>query len=130
MTSEHLSAILAEKILGWRVAPARFLTGNRQWIPRWHFQPLTNLEDAFRLLETAASSYTLRASHHATFTAEVCIAGRTGRAAGKSKATTIALAVARAIGLDVPDGVLEVKSDDCASAYCRPHSAGVWLSAQ
>ena len=61
MTSEQLIAILVEKILGWRVAPARFLTGDRQWISRWRFQPLTNLDDAFRLLETAATSYTLRA---------------------------------------------------------------------
>jgi hypothetical protein len=108
-TSEQLIAILAEKILGWRVAPARFLTGNRQWISRWRFQPLTNLEDAFRLLETAASSYTLRASSGGMFTAEVSVASRTGRATGKSKAAIITVAVARAIGLDVPNGVLEVK---------------------
>jgi hypothetical protein len=109
MTTECLIAVLAEKIMGWRAAPARFLMANRQWIPRWRFQPLDNLEDAFRLLETAASSYTLHASSDATFIAEVRIANRTGRASGKSKATTITVAVARAIGLDVPDGLLEVK---------------------
>jgi hypothetical protein len=107
MTSEHLSAILAESILGWGVAPARFLIGNRQWIPRWRFQPFANLEDAFRLLETAASSYTLRAPSDGTFTAEVCVAGRTGSASGNSKATTITVAIARAIGLDAPDGASE-----------------------
>jgi hypothetical protein len=109
MTSDFLSAVLAEKILGWRAAPGRFLTGNRQWIPRWRFQPLARVEDAFRLLETAATSYTLRASSDATLSAEVCVASRTGRASGKSNATVITVAVARAIGLAVPDGVLEVK---------------------
>jgi hypothetical protein len=109
VSDDDLTAHLAERILGWRIAPNRFIQSGRKWIPRWRFQPFANLEDAFRLLDTAASSYTLRASSDATFTAEVCVASRNGRASGKSKATIITVAVARAIGLDVPDGGLEMK---------------------
>ncbi|SRR6266481_345284 len=101
MTAETLTALLAERVMKWSTAPDRFLMGKRRWIPRWRFQPLTSLEDAFRLLESAASSYTLYGSSDATFTAEVCAAGRTGSASGQSKATTITVAVARAIGIQV-----------------------------
>ena len=107
--SEHLTCVLAEKIMGWGIAPERFLMGKRQWIPRWRFQPLANLEDAFRLLEKAAASFTLTATADGDFTARVSLAGRTGSASGRSKATTITMAVARAIGLTVPDQVVGAK---------------------
>ena len=51
MTSEHLTAILAERVMGWTVGPDRFMMGNRGWMPRWRFQPAEKLDDAFRLLE-------------------------------------------------------------------------------
>jgi hypothetical protein len=105
VTSEQLIAILAEKILGWRVAPARFLTGNRQWIPRWRFTPLTSLEHAFQLLDRAASNYTLTAVAGGAFTAEVRVRGRMGKASGLSKAKTISLALAQALELELPDEV-------------------------
>jgi len=53
MTSDVVTARLAERVMGWSVAPDRYLIGNRSWIPRWRFQPLERLEDAFRLLEKA-----------------------------------------------------------------------------
>ena len=104
MTSERLTAVLAERVMAWKVAPDRFLMGGRRWIPRWRFQPLTNLADAFRLLEKAATSYTLTATPDATFTAHICVADRTGSASGKSPAATITVALARAvlIQLDLP----------------------------
>lgn len=106
MTSEHLTAILAQRVMGWGVAPDRFLMGCRRWLPRWRFQPLTNLKDAFRLLERAASTFTLTADTKGTFTARVRVGKNPpGSASGKSKATVISTAVARAIGLDVADRV-------------------------
>src|SRR5436853_200927 len=51
MTSECLTAIVAERVMGWTVAPDRFMTGKRRWMPRWRFQPLAKLDDAFGLLE-------------------------------------------------------------------------------
>jgi hypothetical protein len=54
MTGERLTAILAQRVMGWRVAPDRFLMGNRRWSPRWRFQPTERVKDAYRLLERAA----------------------------------------------------------------------------
>jgi hypothetical protein len=102
-----LTEELACQVMGWRATPDRFIKSGRSWIPKWRFAPFTRLEDAFRLLEASASSYTLRASSRGVFTAEVSVASRTGWASGQSKATIITVAVARAIGLDVPDGVVK-----------------------
>jgi hypothetical protein len=104
MTPERLTTLLAERVMGWGVGPDRFLMDKRRWIPRWRFQPLTNLEDAFRVLEKAASTFTLTATDDGTFTAKVRGGNnRTGSASGKSKATVISTAVARAVGLDLAD---------------------------
>jgi hypothetical protein len=101
VTNEHITAILAERVMGWDVAPDRFLIGGRRWLPRWRFQPLANLEDAFRLLDEAATKYTLTAAADGTFTARVWVADRSGSASGKSKAKTITVAIAEAIGIQV-----------------------------
>jgi hypothetical protein len=101
MTSEQLTAILAERVMGWGIAPDRFLLGGRRWVPSWRFQPLTNLDDAFRLLDRAATEYTLTGAGAGTFTVQVRVADRSGSASGKSKAKTITLAIASALGLDV-----------------------------
>ena len=106
MTSEHLTAVLAEKIMGWGVAPDRLLLGDRRWLPRWRFQPLTKLEHALQLVEKAATSYTLTVAEDGTFAAHVRIGERTGIASGEPKAMAITVAVARAIGLDVQDQVV------------------------
>ena len=105
MHDGRLTDELARCVMGWRALPERFLIGGRRWIPRWRFQPLTNLADAFRLLEKAATSYTLTATPDATFTAHICVADRTGSASGKSPAATITVAIAKAIGLrvDLPE---------------------------
>ena len=107
MAPDQLTAILAERVMLWGVAPGRFLLGARRWLPRWRFQPLVSLEDAFRLLDKIATDYTLTATADNTFTAVVYVADRIGSASGKSKATTITVVIARAIGLDVPDGASE-----------------------
>jgi hypothetical protein len=102
MTNDILSALLVEKILGWRIAPGRFLIGNRQWIPRWRFQPAERLEDAFRLLEEAApGEYSIRGDDKGIIHVQVRIGGSAGEARGISKALTITCAIAPAVGIEV-----------------------------
>jgi hypothetical protein len=104
MTGEALTAKLAERIMGWNVAPDRFLLGNRSWIPRWRFQPLERLEDAFRLLEKAQPEhYSMGLANSGCFCAEVRIGGRLGKARDNSKPRAITLAIARAVGLEEMD---------------------------
>ena len=106
MTDDRLTAILAQRVMGWGVGPARYLIGGRRWLPRWRFQPLTRIEDAFQVLEKAATTFKLTANADGTFTARVCVGkNRPGSASGESKATVISTAVARAIGLDLADRV-------------------------
>lgn len=106
MTRENLTSLLAERLMHWSVSPNRFLLGNRQWIPRWRFQPLSSLEDAFQLLDKSASAFTL-SSATGMFTAEVRVGQQVGTATGKNKAATITLAIARANGLDAPDDLAQ-----------------------
>jgi hypothetical protein len=106
VTSDQFAATLAERVMGWGVAPDRFLLGGRRWLPRWRFQPLTRIEDAFQVLEKAATTFTLTANADGTFAARVRVGkNRPGSASGISKATVISTAVGRAIGLDLADRV-------------------------
>lgn len=100
-SDERLRDALIFRILGWRQTPDRYIKANRSWIPRWRFTPLTNLQDAFDLLEIAASSYSLRVQVDGRFEAEVFVDGHVGRAFGEPKARTIAVALARALGIDI-----------------------------
>ena len=101
MTTEILTNLLAERILGWVAAPDRFLKGDRGWLPRWRFAPLANVDHAFMLLDKAAGAYTLSADKDGVFHAEVLIGDAVGKASGESKARVIALALASALGIDV-----------------------------
>jgi hypothetical protein len=100
VTSDQLTAALAERVMGWRVTPERFLKGDRRWAPRWQFQPFRRLEHALQLLDNANGQYTLTKAAGATFTAQVTIGCRVGSASGKSEAATISLALARSLGID------------------------------
>lgn len=102
MSDDRLTEKLAAQILGWKAAPGRFIKPGGGWTPRWKFAPLRRIEDAFELLDIAASTYTLTANKNGGFTTEVRVDGRMGQASGKSKARTITLALAQAIGLEVP----------------------------
>jgi hypothetical protein len=104
VTNEQLAAILAERILGWSVAPERFLLGKRQWINRSRFQPLNRIQDTFRLLQAAAGSFSLTKTAGGAFTATVQVGDRTGTASGPGAAATITCAIARAMGLDLEGG--------------------------
>lgn len=102
MTNEQLTAILAEHVMGWSVAPDRFLTGKRGWIPRWKFRPIECLTDAFRLLEAAKPrQYTLHYGENGLFTVRVQLGKAKGEARDLSKPRSISYAVARAAGLEV-----------------------------
>jgi hypothetical protein len=111
MTKDQIAAILAERVMGWSVGPDRFMIGGRRWLPRWRFQPATRIEDALRLLERSApQEYAMGAAESGGFWAKVRVAGITGEAHESSQAEAITIAVARAIGLAVPDGVPKVKT--------------------
>jgi hypothetical protein len=92
---------LARAVLNWRLAPDRFLTGNGSWLPRWRFNPLQSLDDAFRLLDhNAVIRYNISRTKD-KFHVEIESNGRVGTAAGASKPRTITLALARSLGLEV-----------------------------
>ena len=102
MTGDHLAAVLAERVMHWRVTPDRFLTGNRGWLPRWRFQPTKNPKDAFRLLEAVApQEYSVSTGPNGDFLVKVKIDGVTTQARDKSKPLAICRAVAAAVGATV-----------------------------
>ena len=103
MSSDRLTALLAERVMHWGVGPERFLLGKRQWIRRSQFQPMDRIQDAFRVLRKASNGYSLAKTPEGVFTATVQIGDRTGFAAGYAEAATISLAIARAIGVDGKD---------------------------
>src|SRR5438105_6133405 len=101
MTAEEFTSVIAERVLGWKVTPDRFIKSGRSWIPRWRFTPLTRLDHAFELLDRAASEYRVM-TIAGVFSAEVQVGNRTGKATGEPKAKTITLAIARALGIEAP----------------------------
>ena len=102
MSKDRLTALLAERVMGWSAAPDRFLVGNRRWISRWRFQPEQNLRDAFRLLEEAKPEhYSMGSEKGGVFWVRVEIAGVVGEARHASKPRAVTFAVARALGIDV-----------------------------
>lgn len=102
MTPDQLTAILAERVMGWRVGPDRFLMGKRRWLPRWRFQPAQHVEDAYRLLMQAdPQECTINRAADGRFWVKVRIAGTTGEARESHEARAITSAIARAIGIEV-----------------------------
>jgi hypothetical protein len=120
MTGEALTSLLAERVMGWRYTPGRFIKSGRAWIPSWRFSPLTSLEDAFLLLDTAAGAYTLVAQGAGAFQARVRVGLCTGRASDTSKARTITIALARALGIAVPDESTVADSPPVRQGQMRP----------
>jgi hypothetical protein len=101
---EHLTALLAQRVMRWGITPERFLLGGRAWMPRWHFKPTERLEDAFQLLEEAAPQrYTMGRNGQGLFWVRVRIGRTTGQARDRSKPRAITLAVARALKLQVDE---------------------------
>jgi len=98
MNTDQLTAIMAERVMGWKPAPDRFVKAGRSRIPRWRFQPLTDLADAFLVLDRVADHYALTRDGR-TFTVEVRSGSGSGTASGELLAKTIAVAIARSMGL-------------------------------
>ncbi|MGD0132585.1 MAG: hypothetical protein ABSE57_11090 [Bryobacteraceae bacterium] len=100
MTNDQLTAILAERVMRWSVGPDRFTMGGRRWLPLWRFQPVTRLEDAFRLLESVApEEFIMGAAESGGFWVKLRFAGTTVEARDPSKPRAITLAIARALGI-------------------------------
>ena len=100
-TDNALSATLAQRAMGRRAAPERLPKSGRTWTPRWRFQPLKNVIDAFTLLDDAKpSEYAVCSSGGNQIAARVRIGTLTGEAVGESRATVITNALARALGLE------------------------------
>ena len=104
MTNACLTDLLAVRVMGWTVGPARFMMGNRGWMSRWRFQPTEKIEDALRLLQEAApQDYSICGDGKGDLQVRVRVGACTGTATGGPMAMAITIAVARAMGLDVPD---------------------------
>jgi hypothetical protein len=101
VTNERLTEELARRVMGWRLAPGRFLRSGGSWTARWRFRPMFSTDDAFRLLDGAGADYTLTATAGGKFTAEVRVGDGIGAASGAQKAETITVALARALGLEI-----------------------------
>ena len=100
MTDERLTDELALRVMGWKVAPDRFVKSGRSWLPKWRFRPIVELADAFQLLDRAADHYTLKGDGR-TFNAVIQTSSGRGTASGESKPRVITLAIAKALGLEV-----------------------------
>jgi len=101
MTAELLTAELAVRVMGWRIAPGRFMMGGRGWKPAWRFQPVTRREDALDLLDTAQPmEYNITAERSGGFSVRVVVGGKVGSAQEPSAPRAITYAVARAVGLE------------------------------
>lgn len=97
-----MTALLAQRVMGWTVGPDRFMMGNRGWTPHWRFQPTQKLDDAFRLLEGASpEEYSISGDNKRNIRVRVRIRGATGEAHGTSKPLVITHAIARAVGVEV-----------------------------
>ena len=77
------------------------MTAKRSWIPRWKFNPLERIQDAFMLLDASRSKHYTIVKAKGSFKVEVECDGRIGKATGQSSAQTITIALARSLGLDV-----------------------------
>jgi hypothetical protein len=98
VTDNLLINRLAQEILQWRVAPGRFLTAGRGWVPRWKFNPLERIEDAFMLLERSGASQCVISRLGSTYRVAVERDGRLGRSNGRSIARTVTAALVDTFG--------------------------------
>ena len=101
MSNDQLTAVLAQRVMGWTVGPERFSMGNREWMPRWRFQPADKLDDAFRLLQEAApQAYSICGDDKGSIHVQVRINGAIGEARGTSVPGAVTYAIARAVGIE------------------------------
>jgi hypothetical protein len=102
MTSKQLTATITQRVMGWTVAPDRFMTGNRGWIPRSRFRPTERIQDAFKLLVAAApAEYDLGGAKGKPSWARIRIGTASAEASAPSLPLAICLAIAKALGIEV-----------------------------
>jgi hypothetical protein len=103
MTRESLTALLVQRLFGWKVRRNRFMTGDeREWIKRERFQPTSSLDAAYRLLGAAKPiDYKLGGSGSGPCWARVMLNGASGEASSDSLPLAICLAIAHALGIEV-----------------------------
>ena len=83
------------------------------------------LNDAFRLLDAVdAREYNISLERKGAFHVRVCMETGSGRATGEQLAATILIAVARAIGLDVPDPELVLLTNGSRGRASQRNSHG------
>ena len=105
MTRESLTAMLVERLFGWKARPDRFMTGDgREWLKRAAFEPTKSLDAAYRLLNAVKPiDYKLGGSSSGPCWARVRTAGGSGEATNDSMPLALCLAIAGALGLNVED---------------------------
>jgi hypothetical protein len=99
--NRDLNIELAEKVMGWRLAPDRYLTGGRSWKPHSQFRPTERINDSFTLLDAAGVQELILRPANQLWSAQVCVHGIVGKAQGVSRPEAISLAVAAAVGIAV-----------------------------
>ena len=105
MAPDNLTALLVKRVLHWSVAPDRFLTGNRGWVPRGRFRPTERIQDAFRLLLAAApAEYDMGGAKGKPSWVKVRIGTAPAEASAPSLPLAICLAIAQALGIEVGEG--------------------------
>ena len=102
LTADMLTALLVERVLGWRVGPDRYMMADRQWLKQERFQPTKSIDAACRLLIALRPiEYTFGGAGASDCWAKVRLKGMSGEAASPSLPLAICLAIARALGIDV-----------------------------
>jgi hypothetical protein len=94
VTNHEVAALLAKQM-----SVGCLLLGSRQWITMAHFQLFDRVQDAFRLIQKAASGFSVTKTPSGVFTAIVQVGDRAGTACGRAEAAAISLVTARAIGV-------------------------------
>jgi hypothetical protein len=97
---DRLTSLLAVQVMGWGLAPDRYLLRDRRWMPRWRFQPMVRLEDAFQLLEAAKTEACSIQLARGSFDVKVQVGGQLGEFIDKSAPVAITLAVAMALEIE------------------------------
>src|SRR5580693_5422407 len=98
---QKLTSKLA-RLLGWKIAPNRYVLGNRKWLPRWRFQPAKNIADSFRVLEAAGvEEYVLHCGLNGLYRVQLRTRHASAEAAGPSLPLAICLAIARVHHIDL-----------------------------
>jgi hypothetical protein len=92
---------LALQVMHWRVGSDRFVSENRSWLPKWRFNPLERLADAFLLLDHSDSVRYVISQTSGKFQVKVEHNEKIGIATGTCRPRVITLAVARSLGLEV-----------------------------